>query len=155
MPRQHNVDYYAQRASAAIIFTEATVISPQGMGWPDAGAIYTPEQTEGWKKVTEAVHQKGGIIYLQAWHMGRVTHSSFHGLQPVSASEIAANGDGPLGADYKKHAYEVPKALDSEGIASAVAEFKQAAENAKIAGFDGFEIHSANGYFLGTPTIRI
>lgn len=128
--------------------TEATSISKQGTGWAHVPGIYTAEQVEGWKKVTEGVHAKGGVIFLQAWHMGRVTHSSYFGLQPVAPSAVVANGDGALGADFVKHPYEVPRALELDEIPAVIEEYRVAAENAKKAGFDGIELHSANGYFL-------
>mmetsp|Transcript_3260 Transcript_3260/g.6800 ORF Transcript_3260/g.6800 Transcript_3260/m.6800 type:complete len:370 (-) Transcript_3260:150-1259(-) len=140
-------EYYTQRASAGLLITEATVISKQGMGWAGAGAIYTPEQVEGWKGVTKSVHAKDGKIFCQLWHQGRVTSSCFHGLQPVSASAIAATGQA-TDYDGSKHPFEVPRALETNEIAGVVEEYLTAARNAKEAGFDGVEIHAANGYFL-------
>ena len=148
VPKSWMVDYYVQRASAGLLITEATSISEQGTGWPCVPGIYTPEHVEGWKLVTDAVHAKGGVIFLQAWHMGRVTHSSYYGLQPISASAVVANGDGALGKDCAKHPYEVPRALEISEIPSLIEEYVNAAKCSKEAGFDGFEIHSANGYLL-------
>jgi len=148
IPKPHMIDYYVQRASVGLIITEATIISQQGMGWAHAPAIYTPEHVAGWKPIVEKVHEAGGVIFCQLWHMGRVCHSSFHGIQPVSSSAVAARGDGVRGGDYEKHPYEVPHALTEEEIAGVVSDYKHAAELAKEAGFDGIEVHGANGYLL-------
>lgn len=147
MPKEHNAAYYCQRASAGLIISEATVISEQGNGWSGAAAIYKPEHVSGWAKVTSAVHQKGGVIFCQLWHMGRVTSSKFHGLQPVSASAIAATGNAWC-HNKEKVPYEEPRALDETEIPAVVAEYRHAAQCAKEAGFDGVEIHAANGYLI-------
>lgn len=141
--------YYTQRASAGLIISEATAISPQALGWINSPGIYNEEQVEGWKKVVEAVHHKGGHIFLQLWHNGRASHSSFqeNGALPVAPSAIAIQGDGiqtPIG----KQPYETPRALETEEIPGIVADYRQAAERAKRAGFDGIEIHAANGYLI-------
>jgi len=140
--------YYSQRAGAGLLITEATSISDQARGWVGAPGIYTNEQTEAWKPVTQAIHEKGSVIFLQLWHTGRSSHSDFHanGELPVAASEIAITGEvhTPLG----KKPYEVPHALTIDEIKQTVQDYKRAAENAKAAGFDGVEIHSANGYIL-------
>jgi len=143
----HHVEYYVQRASAGLIITEGTAISIQGDGWDQCAHIYAPEHVEGWKKVTSAVHEEGGAIFVQLWHTGRVSHSSFHGLQPVGPSAIAANGIAHA-KDGLKAPYEVPRALDIEEIPKIVEEYRHAAQSAKDAGFDGVEIHAANGYLL-------
>jgi N-ethylmaleimide reductase len=141
--------YYEQRASAGLIITEATQISPLGMGYPATPGIYSPEQTAAWKEIVEAVHAKGGTIVAQLWHVGRISHSSLHPEDgvPEAPSAIAATGQ-TYGADWKLHDYEVPKAMGLDDIARLLKEFELAARNAKAAGFDGIEIHSANGYLL-------
>ncbi len=152
VPNALNAEYYGQRASqGGLLITEATHISRQGKGYPAAPGIHSAEQVEGWKLVTEAVHAKGGLIFLQLWHVGRVSHSSLHpetGL-PVSASAIAiADGAKAFTADFQQVAYETPRALEIEELPGIVADYVRGAENAKAAGFDGVEIHSANGYLL-------
>jgi N-ethylmaleimide reductase len=141
--------YYAQRASAGLIITEATQISPLGMGYPATPGIYSPEQTAAWKEIVDAVHAKGGAIVAQLWHVGRISHSSLHPEQgvPEAPSAIAATGQ-TYGADWKLHDYETPKAMTLDDIARLLKEYEAAAKNAKAAGFDGIEIHSANGYLL-------
>lgn len=143
--------YYQQRASAGLLITEATVISPQANGWQQTPGIYTDEQMEGWKQVVKAVHQAGTPIFLQLWHCGRASHSSFHeneGL-PVAPSAIKLNGDY-IHTPNGKQPYETPRALETEEIPLIVEAYKKAAQRAKNAGFDGIEIHSANGYLLDT-----
>jgi N-ethylmaleimide reductase len=141
--------YYSQRAGAGLIITEATQISPLGMGYPATPGIYSIEQTAAWKEIVEAVHAKGGTIVAQLWHVGRISHSSLHpeeGL-PEAPSAIAAAGQ-TYGADWQLHDYETPKAMTSNDIARLLRDYKLAAQNAKDAGFDGVEIHAANGYLL-------
>lgn len=149
MPGPHSVDYYVQRSSAGVLITEATVISPQGMGWAGAPGIYTPEHVAGWKTVTSAVkaHNPKSIFYVQLWHMGRVTHSDFHGLQPVSPSDVTCSGNAWV-YDKVKKPYEQPRPLELSEIVTLKEEYRNAAQCAKDAGFDGIEIHSANGYLL-------
>lgn len=118
-------------------------------GWAGAAAIYTPEQINGWKEVTERVHGAGGVIFCQFWHMGRTAGSIFHGLQPIGPSAIAATGQ-VTDYDLSKHAYETPHVLTVEEIGGVVNEFRIAARNAKQAGFDGIELHGANGYLIDT-----
>ena len=141
--------YYAQRASAGLIITEATQISPLGMGYPATPGIYSPEQTAGWKEVVDAVHAKGGAIVAQLWHVGRISHSSLHPEHgaPEAPSAIAPAGQ-TYGADWQLHDYETPKAMSVEDIARLLKDYELAAQNAKAAGFDGVEIHAANGYLL-------
>ena len=141
--------YYAQRASAGLIISEATQISPIGKGYPATPGIYSPEQTAAWKEIVSAVHAKGGKMVAQLWHVGRISHSSLHpelGM-PEAPSAIAPTGQ-TYGADWKLHDYETPKAMTAEDIARLLIDFELAAANAKAAGFDGVEIHSANGYLL-------
>lgn len=147
IPNQANVDYYTQRATAGLIISEGAILSKQGMGWAGAAAIYEPQHVEGWKKVTKSVHEANGIIFCQLWHMGRVTNSVFHGLQPVSSSPIAAQGQTTT-YELTKVPYEVPRALETSEIATVVEEYRHAAANCKEAGFDGVELHGANGYLL-------
>jgi N-ethylmaleimide reductase len=149
IPNGIMAQYYAQRASAGLIITEATSISPQGNGWNQSPGIYTDEMVDGWKPTTEVVHANGGAIFLQLWHTGRASHSDFHdGDLPVSASEIPINGDSIHTPSGEKKPYEVPRALGADEIPGIVEDYRRAAGRAKAAGFDGVEIHSANGYLL-------
>lgn len=149
VPNPLAITYYAQRAGAGLIISEATQISPLAKGYPATPGIYSPEQTAAWKEIVDAVHAKGGKIVAQLWHVGRISHSSLHSEQgvPEAPSAIAANGQ-TYGADWKLHDYETPKAMTAEDIARLLKEFQVAAANAKAAGFDGIEIHAANGYLL-------
>jgi 2,4-dienoyl-CoA reductase-like NADH-dependent reductase (Old Yellow Enzyme family) len=147
VPNALMAKYYEQRASAGLILSEATAVTPQGVGYADTPGLWSDEQVEGWKQVTEAVHQAGGVIFAQLWHVGRISDPSFlNGEAPVSASAIAA--DGHVSLLRPQRAYPVPRALDTEELAGIVAAYKKGAENAKKAGFDGVEIHGANGYLL-------
>lgn len=123
-------------------------------GWAGAAALYTQEHVDGWKKVNQSVHQADGVIFCQLWHMGRTAGRVFHGLQPVAASAIAAEGR-VTDYDGTKHDYEVPQALSVEGIQAAVEQFRLAARHAKEAGFDGIEIHGANGEDYSRFSIHI
>lgn len=148
VPNELMAEYYAQRASAGLIVSEATVISQQAIGWIDTPGIYTEQMQQGWTRVTEAVHQKGGKIFLQLWHMGRASHSDFHGGElPVAPSAIAIQGDEVRTPTGKKP-HEVPRALQTAELPGIVEDYRKAAERAKAAGFDGVEVHSANGYLL-------
>ena len=141
-------DFYAQRAGAGLLITEATTVSAQGNGYLNTPGIYTDEQGAAWRQVTEAVHAKGGVIFLQLWHTGRASHSDFHGGDlPVSASAVKLEGDGVYTPKGKKD-FEVPRALETGELPGVVADYVSAAERAKEAGFDGVEIHAANGYLL-------
>jgi len=138
--------YYTQRASAGLIISEAINISKQATGSPQTPGIYSAEQIAAWKKVTESVHQKGGVIYAQLWHTGRVGHSLVKsGEQPVSASAIAIEGQQHFTMEGMKD-YETPRELSVEEVKGIVQEYKQAAINAMEAGFDGVELHAAFGY---------
>ena len=141
--------YYTQRASAGLIISEATSISQQGLGWLNSPGIYTPEQVDGWRRITDAVHAQGGKIFLQLWHCGRASHSSFqvNGQLPVSASNVPIVDDVSR-TPYGKQPYEAPRPLETEEVAAVVRDYAKAAENAKLAGFDGVEIHAANGYLI-------
>jgi N-ethylmaleimide reductase len=139
--------YYAQRASAGLIVTEATQVSPQGVGYIRTPGIHSPEQVTGWRQVTEAVHRAGGKIFAQLWHVGRVSHPDFHGgALPVAPSAIAA--DGEVFTPSGRTKMVTPRALESHELPEIVAQFRKGAENAKAAGFDGVELHGANGYLL-------
>jgi N-ethylmaleimide reductase len=143
---ESTVLYYTQRASAGLIISEAINISKQAIGSPLTPGIYTAEQIAAWKKVTDAVHEKGGVIYAQLWHTGRVGHSLVkNGEQPVSASDIAIEGQQHFTMEGMKD-YETPRALSTEEVKNIVQEYKQAAINAIEAGFDGIELHAAFGY---------
>lgn len=148
MANEMMAEYYTQRASAGLIISEATVVSEQGIGWPQSPGIYTDEMAESWKVVVDSVHQAGGRIFLQLWHTGRASHSDFHdGELPVAPSAIAIEGDGVHTSSGKKP-YEVPRALETSELPGIVEDYRKAAERAKSAGFDGVEVHSANGYLL-------
>jgi 2,4-dienoyl-CoA reductase-like NADH-dependent reductase (Old Yellow Enzyme family) len=147
VPNALMAKYYEQRASAGLILSEATAVTPQGVGYADTPGLWSDEQVEGWKQVTAAVHKAGGVIFAQLWHVGRISDPSFlNGEAPVSASAIAAKGHVSLLRPERP--YPVPRALDTEELAGIVAAYKQGAVNAKKAGFDGVEIHGANGYLL-------
>ena len=141
------VTYYTQRATAGLIVTEGTQVSPQGVGCLRTPGIHSPEQIRAWRAVTEGVHRFGGVIFLQLWHVGRVSHPDFHrGELPVAPSAIAADGEVLTPAGRKPMI--TPRALELAEIAEVVEQFRQAAENAALAGFDGVELHGANGYLL-------
>jgi len=147
VPNDLMVEYYVQRASSGLILSEATAVTPRGVGYADTPGIWSDEQVEGWKKVTEAVHAAGGRIFLQLWHVGRISDPVFlDGELPEAPSAIAAAGHVSL--VRPKREYATPRALDLSEIPRIVAEYRKGAENAKKAGFDGVEIHGANGYLL-------
>ena len=141
-------DHYLQRANAGLIITEATSISEEGNGWVDSPGIYTDAMVEGWRSVVSRVHEAGGKMVLQLWHTGRASHSDFHeGELPLSASAIKIEGD-EIHTPKGKKEYEVPRAMTQDDITRTVADYKKAAINAKAAGFDGIEVHAANGYLI-------
>lgn len=149
LPNALMAEHYAQRSSAGLIISEATVVSKQGIGWLNSPGIYSDEQAEAWKQVVDAVHSKGTPMFLQLWHCGRASHAAFHenGELPVAPSAIKINGDyshTPIG----KQPYETPRALETDEIPLIVADYRPAAERAKTAGFDGVELHAANGYLI-------
>jgi hypothetical protein len=147
VPNRLMRDYYVQRASAGAILSEATSVSPMGVGYPRTPGIWSQEQVECWRLVTEGVHGAGGRILLQLWHVGRISDPSYHvGALPVAPSAIAPRGHVSLLRPERP--YVVPRALVTEEIPGVVAAFREGAENAKAAGFDGVEIHGANGYLL-------
>ena len=139
--------YYCQRASAGLIVSEATSVSPQGVGYPDTPGIWNSAQVSGWKKITEAVHNKKGKIFLQLWHVGRVSDPEYlNGEIPVAPSAIAC--EGRVSRLQPPRPYVVPRALHTQEIAGVVEDFGVAARNAQEAGFDGVEVHAANGYLI-------
>jgi N-ethylmaleimide reductase len=152
-PRPLNAQYYGQRATpGGLIVAEASPVLETGRGNPATPGIYSDEQIRGWRGVVDAVHAKGGVIFLQLWHVGRVSHSSFQpgGALPVAPSAVPITGDGMLAmtANRKMVPYETPRALGTSEVKEIVGAFRQAAVNAMKAGFDGVEIHGANGYLL-------
>lgn len=147
VPNALMAEYYRQRASAGLILAEATAVTPQGVGYADTPGIWSEAQVEGWKAVTEAVHAEGGRIVLQLWHVGRISDPVFlDGRAPVAPSAIAAGGHVHLLRPKRSH--PVPRALALEEIPGVVEAYRIGAENAKRAGFDGVEVHAANGYLL-------
>ena len=148
VPNDLNTEYYAQRATAGLIISEATSVSETGYGYPSTPGIHTAEQVEGWEKITSAVHAKGGHIYLQLWHVGRISHPVFQrdGALPVAPSAVKPKGQVFTGAGMED--YVTPRALELSEIPGIIAEYVHGATLAKEAGFDGLEIHNANGYLL-------
>jgi N-ethylmaleimide reductase len=151
-PRPLNAEYYAQRATpGGLIIAEASPVAATGHGNAGVPGIYSEAQIKGWRTVVDAVHAKGGVIFLQLWHVGRVSHSSFQpgGALPVSSSAVPISPTlKTMTADGKVTTYETPRALETAEIPGVVDSFRQAARNALTAGFDGVEIHGANGYLL-------
>lgn len=147
IPNDLMCEYYVQRASAGLILTEATSISPMGVGYAGSPGIWSTEQVVGWRRITDAVHLAGGHIYMQLWHVGRISHPMFlNGQLPVAPSAIAPAGNVSL--VRPKTPYIEPRPLATAEIPNIVAEYRQAAINAQRAGFDGVELHGANGYLL-------
>lgn len=148
IPQAIMATYYRQRASAGLIISEASQVSEQGVGYPDTPGIHSAQQVEAWKPITEAVHDEGGRIYLQLWHVGRVSHPSLQpdGQQPVAPSAIRP--DGQAFTRSGQQPFQTPRALESDEIPGIVDQFVSGAKNAIEAGFDGVEIHGANGYLL-------
>jgi N-ethylmaleimide reductase len=147
VPNALMLEYYVQRASAGLILTEATSVTPMGVGYADTPGIWSDEQVEGWRRITDAVHAAGGRIVLQLWHVGRISDPIFlNGDTPVAPSAVQPQGHVSLVRPVKP--YVTPRALDLEEIPGIVAAYRKGAENAKRAGFDGVEIHGANGYLL-------
>lgn len=148
VPTALNVLYYVQRASAGLLITEASQISATALGYPSTPGIHSLEQVAGWKKVTDAVHAKDGLIFIQLWHVGRISHPSMlpDNQLPVAPSAICPTGEAVTYDGMQS--FVTPRALDLEEIPGLIADYVSAAENAKAAGFDGIEIHAANGYLL-------
>jgi N-ethylmaleimide reductase len=149
IPNDMMVEYYRQRAGAGLIISEATHISPQGRGWVGAPGIHNAAQVRGWQRVTDAVHAEGGRMFLQLWHMGRASHPDFHagGASPVAPSALAIREDH-IRTPQGKKAYPVPRALETAEIPGVVQDYARATMLAREAGFDGVEIHGANGYLI-------
>ena len=148
VPAALNATYYAQRAGAGLIIAEASQVSPQGLGYPGTPGIHSTEQIAGWKLVTDAVHDAGGRIFLQLWHVGRISHPS---LQPDGALPVAPSAITPAGQAWTLDGmkpYVTPRALDTVELPGMVAQYRRGAENAKAADFDGIEVHAAHGYLL-------
>lgn len=147
VPNAMMAKYYAQRASFGMILSEATSVSPTGVGYPDTPGIWSDEQVDGWKLVTSAVHEAGGQILLQLWHVGRVSDPFYlHGEPPVAPSAVRAAGHVSLIRPMKE--FVTPRALETHEIPAIVEAYRKGAENAKLAGFNGVEIHGANGYLI-------
>jgi N-ethylmaleimide reductase len=148
VPGDMSAVYYAQRATAGLVITEATQISQQGLGYPGTPGLHSSEQVAGWKKVTKGVHDAGGRIFAQLWHVGRISHPS---LQPDGALPVAPSALKPAGQIFTLSGmapFETPRALDTDEIKGIVDQYRQAANHAKQAGFDGVELHAANGYLI-------
>lgn len=147
-PQAIHVTYYTQRVSAGLIVTEATQVSPQGVGYPNTPGIHSAEQVEAWRQVTDAVHRQGGHIFLQLWHVGRISHPSLQpeGALPVAPSAIRPAGDAMTYTGMQPHV--TPRALELDEIPGLIEQYRQGAKNALAAGFDGVEVHGANGYLL-------
>ena len=147
VPGPLQAEHYAARASAGLILTEATAVSPQGVGYPDTPGLWSEKQVQGWTEVTQAVHAAGGRIVAQLWHVGRISDPSFHGGEPpVAPSAIAAEGN--VSVLRPRRPYPVPRALETDELPGVIADVRRGAENAKRAGFDGVELHAANGYLF-------
>jgi N-ethylmaleimide reductase len=149
VPSELALTYYVQRASGGLLITEATQVTPEGQGYPNTPGIHSEAQVQGWRKITDAVHKAGGRMVLQLWHVGRISHPVFQpgGKLPVSASAIAPEGH-VYDPSWQKIPYVAPRALETSEIPSVVAQYAAGARNAKDAGFDGVEIHGANGYLI-------
>lgn len=147
IPLDMHVKYYTQRASAGLIITEATQVAPKGQGYPSTPGIHSDEQVTAWKRVTDSVHGQGGRIFLQLWHVGRVSHPSFHGGElPIAPSAIAPEGDAMTNEGMQP--FVTPRAIATDEIPGLIEQHRQGAENALAAGFDGVEVHGANGYLI-------
>ena len=146
VPTELMAEYYAQRASAGLIISEATGITVEGSGWPYAGGLWSAEQIANWKRVTNLVHMAGGRIFAQLWHMGRLVHPSLHDVHPVSASPTTGPGNAHTYDGRQPYVQARPLAL--EEIPRIIGDYAQAARNAVEAGFDGVQLHGANGYFI-------
>ncbi|WP_122665713.1 alkene reductase [Pseudomonas viridiflava] len=148
VPTSAAVEYYRQRAGAGLIITEGSQVCAQGKGYMRTPGIFTSEQVAGWKHVTDAVHAEGGRIFLQLWHVGRLSHSLVQLDNQLPVAPSAIKTDGEIYTPEGLKPYEVPRALTVDEISGVIADFRQGAENAKRAGFDGVEIHAANGYLI-------
>ncbi|NDV62405.1 alkene reductase [Puniceicoccales bacterium CK1056] len=147
VPNKLMAEYYAQRSSAGLILSEATAVTPMGVGYPDTPGIWSEEQIEGWKLITDAVHEEGGRIFMQLWHVGRISDPVYlDGALPVAPSAIRPSGH--VSHIRPKREFVTPRALETEEIPEVVEAYRKGSENAKRAGFDGVELHGANGYLL-------
>ena len=147
IPNDWMLEYYRQRAGAGMILSEATAVDPMGVGYPSTPGIWSDEQVEGWKKITDAVHEEGGVIVCQLWHVGRISHPTLlNGAKPVAPSAIRP--DGHVSQMRPITPYEIPRALELDEIPGIVEQYKHGAINAMKAGFDGIEVHGANGYLI-------
>ena len=148
IPGPLNALYYAQRASAGLIVTESTAVSPTGLGWPNSPGIYTKDQISGWRQVTDAVHDKGGVIYVQLWHSGAISHPLTQpaGRLPVAPSAVQLSGT--VRTSVGRQPLQVPRELGDADIRGIIEEFRIAAQNAIVAGFDGIEVHGGNGFLI-------
>lgn len=148
VPQDLNVEYYKQRATAGLIITEASQVSADGVGYPSTPGIHSPEQVKGWRKVTNAVHKKGGKIFIQLWYCGRISHPSMlpNNKIPVSASAVKPQGEAITYEGMQE--FVEPRALEADEIKLIIEQYRVAANNAKAAGFDGIEVHAANGYLI-------
>lgn len=147
VPNDLMLEYYVQRADAGLLLTEATSVTPQGVGYADTPGLWSTEQVKGWRKITAAVHEKGGLIAAQLWHVGRISDPIFlNGELPVAPSAIAAGGH--VSHVRPKRAYVTPRALETTEVAEVLQAYRHGAQMAKEAGFDGVEVHAANGYLL-------
>ena len=148
VPTDMNAEYYRQRATAGLIITEATQVSPDGVGYPATPGIHSDDQVEGWKKVTQAVHQQGGKIFLQLWYCGRISHPSLlpQGKTPVAPSAIRPEGEAVTFTGMQP--FVEPRALETDEMSGIVKQYRHAAIQSKVAGFDGVEVHAANGYLI-------
>jgi len=148
VPGELNATYYKQRASAALLITEATQVAAKGQGYPRTPGIHSEAQVEGWSTVTDAVHEAGGRIFLQLWHVGRISHPDYLGGEtPVAPSAVRPEGE-VLTPDMEMVPFETPRALETDEVPTVVDQYRRGAENAHRAGFDGVEIHAANGYLI-------
>jgi 2,4-dienoyl-CoA reductase-like NADH-dependent reductase (Old Yellow Enzyme family) len=145
VPTQAMADYYGRRAEAGLIISEAVIIRLDGQGYPNTPGLFTQQQITAWRKVTAAVHQSGGKIFAQLWHTGRVAHPHFFGGKVLAPSALAVEGSVPR---MRELTYQIPKAVTESDIQQLISDYAQAAENAIEAGFDGVEIHGANGYLI-------
>ncbi len=148
VPTDMMATYYTQRASAGLIVTEATQVTPRGQGYPNTPGIHSEEQIAAWRRITDAVHESDGRIFNQLWHVGRISHGSYHdGAKPVAPSAIAADGDA-MTASFEMEPFPTPHALSTDEVREVVQQYRHGAASAREAGFDGVEIHAANGYLI-------
>ncbi len=150
LPNRVMAEYYAQRSSAGLLITEATTISEEANGWNESPGIYTDEMTKGWKHVVNAVHKKGGVFFRQLWHTGRASHSGFHNGKPAVAPSAIKINEEYIHTPAGKQPHEIPKALETSEMPRLFDDYRRTAERAREAGFDGVEIHAANGYLIDT-----